>query len=136
MNKYFVDTNLFLRYLTNDIPDKAKKFETLIRRSLSNEIILITNSLVFAEIIWTLESFYKYSKKEIDNIVSSLIASKAFELEEREILLQALEDYHSLNIDFVDAYIASWMEKRGIENIYTYNQKHFKKFNQITALQP
>jgi len=127
MNKVFVDTNLFLRYLTNDLPEQAAHLENLIERSNRGELRLVANSMVFAEIVWTLQSFYQYPKDKIDEIVSAIVASEAFEIEERDILLQALEDFHSLNIDFVDAYIASWMQKRRLDKIATLNKKDFKR---------
>jgi len=134
MNKVFVDTNLFLRYLTNDIPEQATLLENLIERSNRGEIQLIVNSIVFAEIVWTLQSFYKYPKDRIDEIVSAIVASEAFEIEERDILLQALEDFHSLNIDFIDAYIASWMQKRQLGKIATLNKKDFKRIPGLSLI--
>jgi len=76
---------------------------------------------------WTLQSYYKYPKDKIDEIVSTIVASTVFEIEEREILLQALEDFHFLNIDFVDAYIASWLQEKNLDSIFTLNKKDFKR---------
>lgn len=131
MDKVFVDTNILLRYLTNDFPEQAQHLENLIERSNSGEIRLVVNSMVFAEIVWTLQSFYKYPKDKIDEIVSAIVASEAFEIDERDILLQALEDFHSLNIDFIDAYIASWMQKKQLYKIFTLNKKDFKRISGI-----
>ena len=90
--------------------------------------------MIFAEIVWTLQSFYKYPKDKIDEIVSAIIASETFEIEERDILLQALEDFHSLNIDFVDAYIASWMQKNQLDKIVTLNKKDFKRIPGLSVV--
>ena len=86
---------------------------------------------MIAEIIWTLLSFYKFSKDKIDESVSAIVASKAFEFEERDILLQAIDDFYYLNIDFVDAYIGAWMKERQINNIYTLNVKDFRRIDGI-----
>ena len=136
MNKYFVDSNLFLRYITNDIPEQAVLLENLIQKSFNGEINLVANSLVFAEIVWTLQSFYKFSKSKTDEVVSAIVASKAFEIEERDILLQALDDFHHLNIDFVDAYIGAWMRERKLENIFTFNVRDFKRIPGIIINEP
>ncbi|MBD3224368.1 MAG: PIN domain-containing protein [Caldithrix sp.] len=136
MEKYFIDTNLFIRYLTDDIPEQAQKVENLFRQAFDGKIRLIVHPLVFAEIVWTLESFYKYPKKSIDEIVSPLVASKVFEVIERDILLQALDYYHTLNIDFIDAYIGSWMIENNIDNIFTFNRKHFKRFEELNSVKP
>lgn len=134
MDSYFIDTNLFLRYLTNDLPEQATLLEKLIEKSILGEIKLVTNSMVFAEIIWTLQSYYEYPKDIIDEIVSTIVASRAFEIEEREILLQALEDFHFLNIDFIDAYIGSWMKEKKLEKICTLNIKDFSRIPGLTIV--
>jgi len=40
--RLFADTNLFLRYLTNDIPQQADAVETLLRRAAAGEVTLLT----------------------------------------------------------------------------------------------
>ena len=47
----FVDTNIFIRYLTADIPDKADACDKLFKRTISGKIELFTTDLVIAEII-------------------------------------------------------------------------------------
>ena len=131
MNKVFVDTNLFLRYLTNDIPEKAMLLENLLKKAESGQIKLVINSLVIAEIVWTLQSFYKFPKKKIDETVSSIAASDLFEIPERDILLQSLEDFHTLNIDFIDAYLGNWMKNQNIHQICTLNPKDFHRVTGI-----
>jgi hypothetical protein len=49
MASFFVDTNVFLRFLTNDDPAKAKRAETLFRNALRGKIRLETSLLVIAD---------------------------------------------------------------------------------------
>ncbi len=51
MVSLFVDTNVFLRFLTNDDPAKARRVETLFRDALRGKIRLTTSLLVIAEMI-------------------------------------------------------------------------------------
>lgn len=120
-----------IKITTTFLFEQAIVFEELIKKSNQGEIRLIANSLVFAEIVWTLQSYYKYPKDKIDEIVSAIVASEAVEIEDRDIILQALEDFHSLNIDFIDAYIASWMQKKQLSQICTLNKKDFKRISGI-----
>jgi predicted nucleic acid-binding protein len=136
MNKYFVDTNLFIRYLTNDIPEQADVLKRLISKSVNREIQLVCSTVVIAEIVWTLESFYKFAKSKIDEIVSALVASPAFEFDERDILLQSLDDFNHLNIDFIDAFIGAWMREHQIKNIYTFNIRDFNRISGIVVKNP
>ena len=136
MNKYFVDTNLLLRYLTDDLPEQAEQAQALFERGAKGDVILVLNTMVIAEVVWTLKSFYGYTKKRIDKLVSNVVASRIFEIEERDILLQALENFHFFNVDFIDAYIVAWMQERGIEGIYTLNEKHFRRLPGVQVMKP
>ena len=48
MASLFVDTNVFLRFLTNDDPAKAKRAEILFRDALRGKVKLVTSLLVIA----------------------------------------------------------------------------------------
>lgn len=136
MNKIFVDTNLFLRFLTNDIPEQAALLENLILEAAAGKQILVTNTMVIAEIVWTLQTFYNCTKRQIDDTVSSIVAADVFDIEERDIILQALEDFHTLNIDFIDAYLANWMKEHSLNTIATLNRKDFRRYADIDVTLP
>ena len=52
----FADTNLFLRFLTNDVPAQADLVDRLLIQAAEGAIRLVTTPLVIAEIVWTLRS--------------------------------------------------------------------------------
>ena len=107
MASLFVDTNVFLRFLTNDDPVKAKHADRLFRDAVSGKIALTTSLLVIAEIIWTLESFYKLEKDEIASKVESILNTPNLECAEASLIFMALDLYVHHNIDFIDAYHAA-----------------------------
>ena len=112
MASFFVDTNVFLRFLTNDDPAKAKRADALFRDALRDKIRLSTSLLVIAEIIWTLESFYKLEKQDIAAKVEKILNTPNLECPETPLLFMALDLYVHANIDFVDAYNAFHMRER------------------------
>jgi len=134
--KLFADTNLFLRYLTNDIPAQADAVEALLQRAEQGEILLITNALVMAEIVWTLESFYKLSKPEVEEKVLAVLNTPGVEVLDGELVLQAVVWYVEKNVDFVDAYNAGWMMRQELMTACTFDEKHFSRFEGITVLVP
>lgn len=127
MANLFVDTNVFLRFLTNDDPGKAKRAETLFRDALRGKVRLATSLLVIAEIIWTLESFYKVAKPDIAAKVEKILNTPNLECPDMPLILLALDLYVHANIDFVDAYTAFEMRERGLTQILTYDHKHFAR---------
>lgn len=127
MASLFVDTNVFLRFLTNDDPVKAKRAEILFRDALRGKVKLATSLLVIAEIIWTLESFYNLEKSDIAGKVEKILNTPNLYCPEAPLLYMALDFYTHANIDFVDAYNAFHMKDQGLAEILTYDRKHFAR---------
>ena len=134
--RVFVDTNVFLRYLTNDVPKQADAVERLLRRAGAGEVVLVTGILVIAEIVWTLESFYKLSRVDIQEKVRAIINTPGLEVYERIVISQAVSDYVDRNVDFVDAYNASWMLAQGIRSVRTFDRRHFSRFESLEVREP
>ena len=121
----FVDTDIFLRYLTNDVPKQADAVERLLRRAGAGEIVLVTGIMVIAEIVWTLESFYKLPRVEIQARVRAIINTPGLEVHDRIVISQAISDYVDKNVDFGDAYNAAWTLAQGISTVQTFDRRHF-----------
>jgi len=134
--RFFADTNLFLRYLTNDVPEQADAVERLLRQAATGEIILVTNGLVIAEIVWTLESFYHLPRQDIKEKVLAILNTPGLQVVDGGLVLQAIIWYAEKNVDFIDAYNAAWMQAQGIKTIYTFNRKHFTRLEGIAVKPP
>jgi predicted nucleic acid-binding protein len=105
MTKYFVDTNVFLRFLLKDNKNyfnKAKKYLTLAKEK---KIVLILIPQVLFEIDYVLKGVYSISKKERVAILSNLVKSPALAVENRKLLIEVVEKYEKLNIDLFDIYL-------------------------------
>jgi uncharacterized protein len=133
---FFVDTNLFLRYLTNDVPAQADAVESLLQRASKGKVNLVTTSMVIAEIVWTLESYYEIGKKEIQTMVLGILNTDGLDVIDTDLLLQAIIPYADKNVDFIDAFTAAWMVKNDVDKIYTFDQKHFNRFAGIAVQLP
>jgi len=125
--RFFADTNLFLRYLTNDVPEQADAVEQLLRKAASGDITLVTNALVIAEIVWTLESFYRLPRGEIKEKILAILNTPGIQVVGGDLVLQAIVWYAERNVDFIDAYNAAWMQAQGVKTVYTFNRKHFSR---------
>lgn len=132
----FADTNLFLRYLTNDVPAQADLVESLLHRAAKGKVNLVTTSMVIAEIVWTLESYYELDKKEIQTMILGILNTDGLEVIDSDLILQAIVPYTDKNVDFIDAFNAAWMDKNDVDKIYTFDQKHFNRFEKILAELP
>lgn len=122
MNAKFVDTNIFLRYLTKDDPTKYDRCRELFKRALEGKIILASSGMVIAELIWTLLSYYKVSKADVIEKVSIIVATESLHISDKDIIADALVLYGRKNIDYIDAYNAVFMKYHGYGEIYSYDR--------------
>jgi predicted nucleic-acid-binding protein len=136
VNKCFVDTNLFIRYFTNDDPILADRVEQLLDDAAAGSVLLVTTELVMAESVWVLESSYHLSHVQIAPLIRGILATPGMEVINGELVGKALVMYELQNIDFVDAYIAALMEKQGIKDIYSYDKKHLSRVKTINRKEP
>lgn len=132
----FVDTNIFLRYFTNDDQEKAKKVKNLFERVLLNEEILFTTESVIGEIVYVLSSKnlpYRVPRDKICELILSIIRLRGMKVENKKIIIRALGIYSNSLLDFEDALSISFMESKKITKIYSYDSdfENIKKINRI-----
>lgn len=135
-DQIFVDTNVFLRYMTNDVPEKADAVEELLMRAETGQVKLITNSLVIAEIVWTLASFYHLLKINIQEKVKAILNTPGVEVVDAGLVDLATRWYAEKNVDFIDAYNAAWMQGQGLQLACTFDSKHFSRFENLSIILP
>jgi predicted nucleic-acid-binding protein len=136
MTEFFIDTNIFLRFLTNDIPAQAQAVEEVLKRANKGEIDLYTSVLTLAEIVWTLESYFDLLREDIHDKVIAILNTTGLHVEEADRLAQAVTLYADLNIDFIDAYNAVWMKDQGLSKVITFDTKHFNRVQWVNASTP
>jgi len=132
----FIDTNILLRYLRNDLPEQADAVEALLKRAAAGNASLATNVMVIAELVWTCESFYKLSKQQIRDKVLMILNTPGLQVENHDLLVQATLLYADQNIDFIDAYNGCWAKSQEIPLVFTFDQRHYKRIPGITVKIP
>ncbi|MCF8056234.1 MAG: type II toxin-antitoxin system VapC family toxin [Desulfocapsa sp.] len=136
MKKAFLDTNIILRYLTNDDPIKADRVEQLLQKAASGKILLVTTEMVMAEIVWVLESYYEVARDKIADHVRAILATDGLETINGDLVRQALQYYGEDNLDFIDGYIAAVMQKKGITDVFSYDKKHLSRVKNVNRKEP
>lgn len=111
--KIFIDTNVFLRYLTNDNAMQSPKALTVMEKLLTGEMEATTCEAIIAEICFVLASkkHYGLSHSEISKMVSSLLAFPGIKIPRKDIYLTALELFGThADLDIEDCILAAWAE--------------------------
>ena len=133
----FVDTNIFIRFLTKDDPKKADACFDLLQRAEKGEINLQTTESVIAETVYILESkrLYNLSRKEIYQKLFPLLKIKSLKIPYKNSLLLALDIYSKKNLDFEDAVLIANSLRVGSKEIYSYD-KGIDKVSEVKRLEP
>lgn len=131
----FLDTNVLLRYLTRDDEKQAQAALNLLKKLEQGEERVHCSTMVIFEVIYTLQSFYHLSKKEVHELVLPILHLRGLHLESPALLHQALALYVDKNLSFTDAYLASEMILGGEKEIYTWDHD-FEKIKGIKRIEP
>jgi predicted nucleic acid-binding protein len=121
-----VDANVLLRFLTGDPKPMAEQAARLMRRAEQGEVLLILSPLVLAEMVWVLKSFYRHSLDDISRVVIPLLSADGVEVEDRELLIRAIELARDKNVDFLDAVLALQAVRHN-ETVCTFDETDFKR---------
>jgi len=131
-----IDTNLLVRYLTQDDPQKAKAVDKLLNQAMAGELRILVPSIVIAELIWVLESFYKMKQGAIVELIEAIFSTPGLDVTDKPLITSAINNYRDKNIDFIDAWIVEFAKDRGIQTVYTYDKKHFKNIEGLNIRHP
>jgi predicted nucleic acid-binding protein len=135
METIFVDTNIFLRYLTKDAPLRYEKCREMFKKAMKGDIAITTSGMVIAELVWTLLSYYKVPKAEVIEKVTVIVGTKNLSIPDKHIVADALVLYARKNIDLFDAYNAVFMRYHGLRDIYSYDED-FELIEDIKRTEP
>lgn len=100
-----IDTNILVRYLTEDDPIQSVKATELIKKYFGQENSIFINNIVICELIWVLEKGYKYSKEQIIMVLKEILSTVEFSFENQQILWLSILDYETHKADFSDILI-------------------------------
>lgn len=136
MIKACIDTSVILRLLVRDDEEKGDACAKLIREAKHADITLYILPITVLEIVRVLEKVYKYSKKEIREIVEAVLNTPELHCEMEHVFRKALVSYEEKNIKFADSILGHWGLERGINTVFTYDEKHFKRIYGIDVKIP
>lgn len=134
--RMLADTNLFLRYMTNDVPAQADAVEDLLRTAGEGDLILVVTVMTVAEIVWTLESYYDLTREDVHDKILAVLNTPGVEVERGDLVLSAIFWYLEENVDFIDAYTGAWALEEHLDGVYTFDQRHFSRFEGINVIVP
>lgn len=126
---YFLDTNILVRYLTQDGIKAYIVAKNHIEKIVRKEIFGVVSTLVLHEAVHILEKVYKLDSNLVCSSITRLLSLKnlsVIDLDKSRVV-RALENHRKHNIDFPDCIYHQFTQVYRL-NMLTFD-KHFKKFN-------
>lgn len=118
-----LDTNILIRYLTQDDPLLSPKATGLIERHLSADDPGFIGIVTVAEIVWVLERTYSFSKAEIAGAIDHILAADALVVEHREHVFTAMIALEERSNDFADVLIGELAREAGCTHTLTLDRR-------------
>jgi predicted nucleic-acid-binding protein len=127
----FVDTNYFVRFFVADDEKQTEYAIALFQRAEAGNVKLMTLSHILFELAWTLSRRYKVSKIGVIERLEAIMAMPNLFVPDREIVNEALIRARLTDSEFADSYIVTAAERSGVDNVATFNAKHFTQLGAV-----
>ena len=118
-----LDTNVLLRYLTQDDPQQASVATRAIQDGANTGETFFISSPVLCELVWVLDAAYGHDRDEIAEILEQVLRTRQFVFEDKDLLWQALSDYREQRGDFSDYLIGRRGREAGCDRTLTFDRK-------------
>ena len=133
MAKVFVDTSVFIRFLTKDDIEKYEDCREFLGKIEEGQIRPYISNIVVLEIQFVLIRGYKFPKKEVLKDIEEILSLRNLTLIERSDTKKALSLYKKYNIKYPDCLISLQCPEGA--KIVTYDED-FAKLPGIHAAKP
>lgn len=128
MKTIVIDTNIILRYLLGE--KESEKIEKI----FTSQNNLVIPDIVVAEVVWTLQRYYKWEKSKIVELFVSIFSNGNVEFNQTQIF-STFETYLKHNVKYADAYIYQLMNQKKLKYIYSYDRE-FDRLEEIQRIEP
>lgn len=131
----FLDTNILLGHLLQDLPDQSPRCTAYLQGVERGEVQVRTADTVIFEAVFTLQRTYKVPKATIASALLPLIDLPGIVLPNKRRFRVAFDLYVNLNLPFADAYHAALMRSLKLTEIVTFDRE-FNRIPGITRQEP
>lgn len=118
-----LDTNILVRYLTQDHPEQSERAGRLIETRCTRRARGWIALVVLCELVWVLRGAYRYDKVLIVAVLDQILATAELEVEDEDIATRALSYYRAGSADFADYLIACGNRMAGCDVTYSFDKR-------------
>jgi len=118
-----LDTNILVRYLTQDDSSQSPKAREVIEERLTDENPGFVSIVAMVETVWVLERAYKLTALEIASAVERILQTDVLVVENEQEVFTAMISVKNGEGSFADAVITALGTRRGCSRTLTFDQK-------------
>jgi len=118
-----LDTNILVRYLTQDDPVQSKEAIDIFERRLNERNPGFISIVAMVETVWVLERAYGLEHEEIVTAVERLLQANTLIVEHEQIVFSAMIALKEASGSFSDAVIAALGAQAGCTQTLTFDRK-------------
>jgi len=118
-----LDTNILIRYLTQDHPAQSAKATEILERRLTQNNPGFVSVVAMVETVWVLDRAYGLTTQEIATAVERLLQVEALAIENEQEVFTAMIALKRGRGSFADALIAELGARVGCTRTMTFDRK-------------
>lgn len=118
-----LDTNILVRYLTQDDPVQSPRATDLIERRLSEDNPGFISVVAMTETVWVLERAYGFADPDIAAVIERLLQAAVLVVENEAEVFTAMTALQEERGSFADALIGALDDKAGCSVTFTFDQR-------------
>ncbi|MDE2398162.1 MAG: type II toxin-antitoxin system VapC family toxin [Burkholderiales bacterium] len=118
-----VDTNVLVRYFSDDDPKQAPRAAQFIERELRPDRRGFVSLVTLAEVVWVLRSRYEARADELTGLLTQMLCDPRLCLQDEDAVWLALDLFQQDGVDLADALIAAVHRRHGCEHTMTFDTR-------------
>ena len=118
-----LDTNVLVRYLTEDEPAQARRAAAWIHTHTNRNERCFISPIVLCELAWVLRWTYDVSKADLLLTLDRLMSTTQFVIGDKDIVRAGLDAYRSGAADFADYVIGELHAGAGCAKTVTFDRR-------------
>jgi len=118
-----LDTNILVRYLTQDDPAQARRATAIVIETTGRGDRCFIGAVVLCELTWVLREAYSRTKTELVKTLDLILATRQFEIGDKDLVREALQAYREGRADFADYVIGAGHRHAGCDETVTFDRR-------------
>jgi predicted nucleic-acid-binding protein len=118
-----LDTNILVRYLTQDDPRQSRRATEIIEQRLTEETPGFVSIVAMVEIVWVLERAYGLPAHKIASAVERMLQTDVLVIENEQEVFTAMIALKEGQGSFADSVIAGLGARAGCSGTLTFDRK-------------